>query len=196
MKSRPDHASSPLKNSIGEFVLHVFSWGGLESDNIFVLEKPSVNEPQYVRVHSACYTGEVFGSVDCDCDQQLTLAMQTISNLGGFIIYLQQDGRGAGSLNKIRGMHLTFKHGIDTVEAYKKMGIDVDQREYSKAIWVLRHFGVTNMHLLTNNPRKIEVFEAAGFSVFGTSHETSPTDANRDYLRVKKDKMGHTLQKV
>ncbi|MDD5251180.1 MAG: GTP cyclohydrolase II [Patescibacteria group bacterium] len=152
----------------------------------------AVNLP--VRVHSECLTSEVFGSLKCDCDGQLKLAMSRIRRLGrGLVLYLRQEGRGIGIFNKIRAYHLQ-DCGLDTVEANRQLGLPDDSRDYRLAAAFLKRFRVKSIVLLTNNPEKRRALEAACILVSGLRPlRTKPTRHNRDYLRTKKQKMSHDL---
>ncbi len=147
-----------------------------------------------VRVQSECMTSEVFGSLKCDCDAQLKLAMRYIRTRGrGAIVYLRQEGRGIGIFNKIRAYHLQ-DHGLDTVEANVKLGLPPDSREYSAAAAMLRKLGVVSIRLMTNNPQKLKDLEAEGVKVTARIPvRTRPNRYDREYLRIKKKKMGHDL---
>lgn len=192
----PEHSSTPLKTKYGNFQLHVFSWSENEQDNVLVLERQAGNSVPVIRIQSACYTGEIFESTDCDCHWQLETGLQKVHDSGGLFIYMLKDGRGAGLLTKIRGMHLTATENIDTADAYAKLGSKLDPREYSMPIWILRYFGIKELSLLTNNPRKIDSLTAAGFTVHRVTHESEPTEANRHYLNAKKTKLSHMLSKL
>jgi 3,4-dihydroxy 2-butanone 4-phosphate synthase / GTP cyclohydrolase II len=148
-----------------------------------------------VRVHSKCLTGDVFHSTRCDCGPQLEIAKQRIAQAGrGVLLYLNQEGRGIGLLNKIRAYELQ-DGGLDTVEANERLGFKADQRDYGIGAQILRDLGVKTMRLLTNNPRKFVGLEGYGLSVVeSVPLEITPvTDFNRRYLKTKKDKLGHKL---
>ena len=151
-------------------------------------------EPVLVRVHSSCVTGDIFGSCRCDCGPQLHRAMEMIEREGmGVIVYMQQEGRGIGLLNKLRAYKLQ-EQGADTVEANLLLGFDMDARDYGVGAQILHDLGVRKMRLLTNNPKKrtglvgygLEIVENVPIEVVANEH-------NRKYLQTKKDKMGHTL---
>jgi 3,4-dihydroxy 2-butanone 4-phosphate synthase / GTP cyclohydrolase II len=155
-------------------------------------------EDVLVRVHSKCLTGDVFHSNRCDCGQQLDVAMQRIGQAGrGVLLYLHQEGRGIGLLNKIRAYELQDQ-GLDTVEANERLGFKPDQRDYGIGAQILRDLGVKTMRLLTNNPRKFVGLEGYGLSVVeSVPLEITPaTEFNRRYLKTKKDKLGHKLSSV
>ncbi|MEY4744539.1 MAG: 3,4-dihydroxy-2-butanone 4-phosphate synthase/GTP cyclohydrolase [Candidatus Parcubacteria bacterium] len=161
---------------------------------VFVMGDVAGAEDLPVRVQSECMTSEVFGSLKCDCDGQLKMAMRHVRTRGrGAIVYLRQEGRGIGIFNKIRAYHLQ-DHGLDTVEANLKLGLPPDSREYGAAAAILRKLGVVSVRLMTNNPQKRKDLEAEGVKVTATIPlRTRPNRYNRDYLRIKKTRMGHDL---
>lgn len=190
----PQIAKSPLKTKYGLFELYVFSWSPNEQDNVLALISEKKQESPLVRVQSACYTGEIFESLDCDCHWQLETALQRIHDEGGILIYMLCDGRGAGLLTKIRGMEMTATMGLDTAEAYVSLGSPVDPREYERAGYVLKYFDVGTCRLLTNNPRKVEGLRAEGIFVEREAHESQSTEDNKFYLKSKAQKLGHIMK--
>ena len=154
----------------------------------------SEDEPVLVRVHSSCATGDILGSMRCDCGEQLHKAMQTIEREGkGVIIYMQQEGRGIGLMNKIRAYKLQ-EQGYDTVDANLHLGFKPDERDYGCGAQMLRHLGVHKMRLLTNNPVKRVGLEAYGLEIVeNVPIEVTPNEYNRRYLETKKNRMGHVL---
>ena len=152
------------------------------------------DEPVLVRVHSECLTGDVFGSERCDCGDQLKCAMKLIEKQGkGVILYMHQEGRGIGLANKLRAYALQDK-GMDTVEANEKLGFKADLREYGIGAQILLDIGVKKMRLMTNNPKKIVGLEGYGLEVVErVPIEVVPHKFNVDYLRIKKEKMGHMI---
>jgi 3,4-dihydroxy 2-butanone 4-phosphate synthase / GTP cyclohydrolase II len=163
----------------------------------FVLGDISKDTPTLVRVHSECLTGDVFHSTRCDCGPQLERATQIIEKEGaGVILYLRQEGRGIGLANKIKAYDLQ-DHGKDTVEANVALGLKPDLRDYGIGAQILRHLGVRKVRLLTNNPRKIIGINGFGLDIVErASIEMDPVGENREYLRTKKERMGHLLKKV
>lgn len=151
-------------------------------------------EPVLVRVHSECLTGDVFGSERCDCGEQLKGAMKLIEKEGGgILLYMHQEGRGIGLVNKIRAYALQDK-GLDTVEANEKLGFKADLRDYGIGAQILVDLGVKKMRIITNNPRKIKGLEGYGLEIVGrVPIESTPHSRNVEYLRVKKEKMGHLI---
>ena len=155
------------------------------------------SRPTLVRVHSQCMTGDVFGSVRCDCRLQLELALSKIAEEGaGVLLYEQQEGRGIGLMAKLKAYALQ-DHGLDTVEANVKLGYAADCREYELPVEVLKQLGVKQVRLMTNNPEKVAAVEAGGIEVAErVSAEVKPLDTFERYLRTKHEKMGHIFDHV
>lgn len=153
------------------------------------------NDPVLVRVHSSCLTGDVFGSCRCDCGEQLEKAMQLIDKEGkGVIVYMNQEGRGIGLLNKLKAYKLQ-EQGLDTVEANLKLGFGMDDRDYGIGAQILRDLGVRKMKLMSNNPRKRTGLIGYGLEIVdNVPLEVQPNPHNAKYLSTKRDKMGHTLK--
>jgi 3,4-dihydroxy 2-butanone 4-phosphate synthase/GTP cyclohydrolase II len=147
-----------------------------------------------VRVHSECLTGDVFHSLRCDCGEQLVAALAQIEQEGeGVLLYLSQEGRGIGLLNKLRAYKLQ-EDGLDTVDANLKLGLPVDLRDYGIGAQILTDLGLTNIRILTNNPKKIVGLEGYGLSVSEqVPINATPNSHNEDYLRVKRERLGHGL---
>ena len=152
------------------------------------------DEPILVRVHSSCMTGDIFGSLRCECGDQLEYAMKQIESEGkGVIVYMMQEGRGIGLMNKIAAYKLQDQ-GFDTVEANIHLGFDADERDYGVGAQILRSLGVTKMRLMTNNPVKRVGLEAYDLNVVETINiEIEPNKYNKRYLKTKRDRMGHNL---
>ena len=153
--------------------------------------------PPVVRIHSQCLTGDVFGSLRCDCRLQLELAMARIAKEGaGILLYEQQEGRGIGLMAKLQAYELQ-DHGMDTVEANVELGFAADCRAYELPAEVLKLLGVKQVRLITNNPEKVAALESAGISVVErVSAEVEPQDSFADYVRTKQEKMGHIVDSL
>jgi GTP cyclohydrolase II len=148
--------------------------------------------PPLVRIHSQCLTGDVFHSMRCDCRQQLELALSMITEAGaGILLYEQQEGRGIGLMAKLQAYELQDR-GLDTVEANVELGYDNDYREYKLPVEILRQLGVTQIRLISNNPDKVAAVESAGIKVVErVSAEVEAYEHSENYLRTKREKMGH-----
>ena len=155
------------------------------------------DEPVLVRVHSSCMTGDIFGSMRCDCGEQLHLAMQMIDKEGkGVVLYMSQEGRGIGLMNKIKEYKLQ-ENGLDTVEANLHLGFKADERDYGVGANILHELGVRNMRLITNNPMKRIGLEGYDLKIVeNVPVEVAPNQYNRFYMHTKKARMGHLLKKV
>jgi GTP cyclohydrolase II len=151
-------------------------------------------KPPLVRLHSECLTGDVFGSLKCDCGPQLREALHIIGNAGGgVLLYLRQEGRGIGLVNKIRAYSLQDR-GFDTVDANRRLGFADDERDYGHAAAMLRALGIDKVRLLTNNPNKVKGSEAAGIKVAErVAHQMPANPHNADYLATKRKRSGHLL---
>lgn len=185
--------TTELDTTYGTFKFHCFSWGPHEEDNILVLENHIPNNTPLVRIQSACYTAEIFRSLDCDCHAQLKKSQELIALHGGFLVYMLCDGRGAGLLNKVRGLALGKLHGLDTSDAYHHLKIEQDPRDYTRVSHVLKHFKLKKIKLLTNNPRKIDAVLGSGIEVIRQALEINSTPLSAPYLETKARKMGHML---
>ena len=152
------------------------------------------DEPVLVRVHSSCITGDILGSFRCDCGDQLHMALKMIEAEGkGLVLYMNQEGRGIGLLNKLKAYKLQ-EQGRDTVEANLELGFGMDERDYGVGAQILRHLGVSKMRLMSNNPRKRAGLLGYGLQVVDTvAIEVKPNPHNQKYLQTKKDKLGHTI---
>jgi len=179
----------------GHFKLIAFQEKGTSNEHLALLKGTwTENEPVLVRVHSSCFTGDILGSMRCDCGEQLHLAMQMVENEGkGAILYMNQEGRGIGLLNKLKAYQLQ-EQGMDTVEANLHLGFQMDQRDYGVGAQMLRHLGITKLKLISNNPKKRVGLASYGLEIIDNVPlrvESNPH--NRDYLETKRDKMGHEI---
>lgn len=162
----------------------------------FVKGEIDPDKPVLVRVHSECLTGDVFGSARCDCGGQLHAAMRMIDKEGsGVVLYMRQEGRGIGLVNKIRAYKLQDEEGVDTVDANLRLGFKADLRDYGIGAQILRDLGVSKMRMLTNNPKKIVGLEGYGIEVIDrVPIEMEAGKENKGYLMCKRDRMGHLIQ--
>ncbi len=156
---------------------------------------PPLKDPVLVRVHSECLTGDLLGSLLCDCGAQLHMALDAIANAGqGILLYMRQEGRGIGLENKLKAYHLQQTKGLDTVEANQALGFPADIRDYGHGAQILRDLGVRRIHLLTNNPRKYHALKGYGLTIDGrVPIQASPNPSNAKYLWTKAAKLGHLL---
>lgn len=188
-------ASSLLPTRHGIFTIHAFEDPESGKEHVaLAMGEVGDGAPVLMRVHSECLTGDGFGSLRCDCGPQLEAAMQKVAAAGrGVILYLRQEGRGIGLLNKVRAYHLQ-DGGADTVEANEQLGFAPDLREYSMCEDMLAHLGVKSVRLMTNNPRKVAALEAHGIDVVErVPLMTGRNPHNEHYLDTKQGKMGHML---
>ncbi len=187
-----------IPTKYGEFVLHYFSNTIDDKEHVAFVFGNVANKTQVpVRIHSECFTGDVFGSRRCDCGEQLDKALQLISEHGfGVLIYLRQEGRGIGLLKKLHAYNLQDQ-GMDTVDANIHLGHLADEREYSIAALVLENLQIKSIQLITNNPNKIEQLQSLDVNVEGRiAIEIESNCDNQAYLQTKADKMDHFLNKV
>ena len=187
-----------LPTTYGDFRLIPFLQKSNNKEHIALIKGSwGKDEPILVRVHSSCMTGDIFGSMRCECGEQLHKAMQTIDKEGkGVIIYMNQEGRGIGLMAKIKAYELQ-EHGYDTVDANIHLGFDADERDYGVGASILRELGVSKMRLMTNNPVKRIGLEAYGLEVVeNVPIEIEPNKYNEFYMRTKKERMGHTLRLI
>ncbi len=186
-----------LPTKYGHFDLHTYTQT-TTGDVHLALVKGSwkQDEPVMVRVHSSCATGDILGSLRCDCGEQLHAAMKMIDENGsGVLIYMQQEGRGIGLLNKLKAYKLQ-EEGLDTVEANLELGFPMDQRDYGVGAQILRDLGVKNIRLITNNPKKRVALKGYGLEIVeNVKIEMEPNQHNEEYLKTKRDKMGHEILK-
>jgi GTP cyclohydrolase II len=191
-------AEADFPSRFGHFRIYGFegSAAGSPSEEAVALKMGDLSDPPppLVRIHSQCLTGDVFHSLRCDCRAQLELALSSIAREGrGLLIYENQEGRGIGLLNKLRAYELQDE-GADTVEANQQLGFDADLRGYALAGPILKYFGLTTVRLMSNNPEKMQALEDAGILVSERVPAiVAPVASTEDYLRTKRDKLGHLL---
>ena len=177
-----------LPSRFGSFKIQSFKEGIKEHLVIF---KEPLDEVVLVRVHSECLTGDTIGSLKCDCRDQLEFALDAIEKEGGMVIYLRQEGRNIGLLNKVNAYALQDK-GLNTIEANHQLGFADDERTYEMVEFILAHFGIKKIRLLTNNPKKIESLKNIEI-VERVPVVIKANEFNKGYLKTKKEKMGHLL---
>jgi 3,4-dihydroxy 2-butanone 4-phosphate synthase / GTP cyclohydrolase II len=191
-------AEAKLPTKHGDFIVHVYE---SEIDQFehsaLVLGEIDPEKPTLVRVHSECLTGDVFGSIRCDCGEQLEKSLEMIAQAGsGVLLYMRQEGRGIGLINKVKAYSLQDA-GLDTVEANVELGFAPDPRDYGIGAQILRSLGIRKMSLITNNPRKRVGLESYGLEVVDlVPLQTEPNDSNRHYLETKRTKLGHILNSL
>ena len=186
-----------LPSRFGTFKIHLYKNQTDTNEHIALVKgEISPEVPTLVRVHSECLTGDVFGSLRCDCNAQLVAALERVEKEGrGVVVYMRQEGRGIGLLNKLKASRLQDQ-GFDTVEANEKLGFLPDLRDYGIGAQILRDLGVGKMRLMTNNPKKIIGLNGYGLEVVErVPIEIHPNQYNEKYLQVKRDKMGHLILK-
>ena len=185
-----------LPTKLGDFQLYLYR-SEVADEHHLALVKGDVRNTKnvLVRLHSSCLTGDVFGSVRCDCGEQLNRAMELIEEEGcGVVLYMGQEGRGIGLVNKLKAYELQ-EHGRDTVEANEELGFAADLRDYGIGAQILRDLGLSSIRLLTNNPSKVIGLRGHGLDITERIPlQTVPTNSNRAYLETKRDKMGHILK--
>jgi GTP cyclohydrolase II len=184
-----------IPTDFGNFIMRAYSSRGDDYVPTIVIFNRDTNmeKPVNVRIHSECITGDLFGSRKCECGEQLNKAMEIIGNEGGIIIYLRQEGRGIGIINKLHAYREQEK-GLDTIEANKKLGFEIDSRRYDVAIKILKDLKIRKIKLLTNNPDKISSLTGAEFEeVVRVPLEIEPKSENLQYLKTKKFDLGHEL---
>jgi GTP cyclohydrolase II len=187
-------ASADFPTRWGNFRIFGFQgqFAGRQEDAVALVMGDVHSSPPLVRIHSQCLTGDVFGSLRCDCRQQLEMALAMIAERGaGVLIYEQQEGRGIGLMAKLKAYELQDA-GLDTVEANERLGFKADQREFALPAQILKALGVSQVRLLSNNPDKVAALERGGIKVIErVPCEVSASAHSEDYLKTKKEKMGH-----
>jgi len=191
-------AEATIPTDWGQFMMKAYSH---TSENVMphiVLTSPNldVTKPIYLRIHSECITGDLFHSNRCDCGEQLEKSMKLIQEKGGMVIYLRQEGRGIGIINKLK-VYNKQDEGFDTIQANLELGFDVDLREFQEAIDILKSEGVTSVKLLTNNPKKLDAFKNSGIALIErVPLETTIKKENEGYLKTKKKGLGHLFDSL
>jgi 3,4-dihydroxy 2-butanone 4-phosphate synthase/GTP cyclohydrolase II len=189
-------ASAALPTRFGEFTIHIYEAQYEEATHAaVVMGEPQHDAAPLVRVHSQCLTGDILGSLRCDCGSQRDHALRQIAEYGhGVFLYMSQEGRGIGLANKIRAYHLQDVEGLDTVEANHHLGFPADKRDYGIGAQILVDLGLRRIRILTNNPKKMVGLSAYGLEIIERVPIQIPAgERNRDYLRSKRDKLGHLL---
>lgn len=184
-----------MPTKFGDFQLVAFKERNSNNEHLALLKgRWEKDEPVLVRVHSSCFTGDILGSLRCDCGEQLQKAMKMVEKEGkGAILYMNQEGRGIGLLNKLKAYRLQ-EQGMDTVEANLHLGFQMDQRDYGLGAQMLRHLGITKLRLMTNNPKKRVGLVGYGLEIVeNIPIEINPNEHNEKYLQTKRDKLGHEI---
>ncbi|KIX90126.1 GTP cyclohydrolase [Staphylococcus microti] len=185
-------AKVQLPTRYGTFDMYGFT-SDIDGSELIAVVNGDIQDEMNVRIHSACATGDIFHSARCDCGEQLEFAMSYINNHGGMVIYLPQEGRGIGLMNKLKAYEL-IEQGYNTVSANEALGFAPDMRDYDNAAQILKHFGVTSVNLMTNNPEKFEGLAHYGITMTNRIPVITETNVhNHDYMEVKKNQMRHLI---
>jgi len=191
-------AEARIPTDWGDFRMVAFKSAVSDYDPDILMVHPDMdpNEVVTIRIHSECITGDLFTSQRCDCGQQLDAAMQKIAEEKGILLYLRQEGRGIGIINKLKAYNKQDE-GLDTIEANQALGLEVDARNYNHVMNILDYLGVKRINLLTNNPLKMAAFENGPIELVDRIPlEIAPTSNSHGYLATKKNSMGHLLSKI
>jgi len=196
MSERKRLAEARLPTEWGVFRAIAFGAEGTKEPHLALIQEPAsapADGHVHVRIHSECMTGDTFGSTRCDCGPQLHAALEVLGAEGGVLLYLRQEGRGIGLVEKLKAYALQDS-GLDTVEANVALGHAVDARTYEDAVWMLRELSLDRVRLWTNNPEKVAALKQAGIAVMVEPLEHVPGPENDRYLRTKRDVLGHWLR--
>jgi len=182
-----------LPTKYGNFTIKAYKDGCQEHLVIMSKEFKTLKIPN-LRIHSECLTGDALGSLKCDCNNQLDLALEYIAKHGGIVIYHRQEGRNIGLVNKVNAYNLQDQ-GFNTIEANNKLGFKDDERDYSAVAFILKDLSITTLNLITNNPKKIEFLNSVGIKVNKRIKAITPINTyNKDYLQTKQEELGHLLE--
>ncbi|NNE13998.1 MAG: GTP cyclohydrolase II [Saprospiraceae bacterium] len=195
MGNSKKEAEALIPTDWGEFKMMAYTSDQLDYAPNIAMVHPDLNPNDIVpvRIHSECLTGDLFHSQRCDCGNQLDAAMRLIAKTSGVVIYLRQEGRGIGIINKLHAYNKQDE-GMDTIEANLALGLEIDSRKYADAVDILKDLGISKIKLLTNNPDKINAFDNSGIEVLErVSLQVEINDNNRKYLKTKQDSLGHFL---
>ncbi len=183
----------PTKWGVFQMIAYANSPNMSKPHIAMVSKHTDLTKPVVVRIHSECMTGDIFSSLRCDCGEQLERALEVTAQKGGIVLYLRQEGRGIGIINKMKAYNLQDK-GVNTVDANIHLGFEADERTYGMAIEMLKDLGISEIHLMTNNPQKVEAFDNSEVKVVSRLPlEMPPKKENLAYLKTKKSLMGHLL---
>ena len=188
-------AVARIPSGYGEFDMYAYAHSSSEPMPHLAIVSPDFDpsKPVPVRIHSECMTGDVFGSRRCDCGEQLDAALRIAAGQNGVVIYLRQEGRGIGLINKLKAYNLQDQ-GLNTIEANTHLGFEADTRQYETAIFILNDLGINAVELITNNPDKVEALQDSPIKVAGRIPLIIPPhNENREYLLTKQELMGHLL---
>jgi 3,4-dihydroxy 2-butanone 4-phosphate synthase/GTP cyclohydrolase II len=189
-------ASATLPTKWGKAQIRAYSTDSNDRMPLVALIFGKLSPTMVVRLHSECLTGDIFSSLKCDCGEQLHQSLSVLGKKGGVLLYLRQEGRSIGLINKLKAYNLQEK-GANTIEANHQLGFGSDLRNYDSAVQVLKGLGIAEVHLLTNNPEKQKALEEAGIVVSKRLPiEVAPQKESLGYLKTKKDLMGHFLENI
>jgi 3,4-dihydroxy 2-butanone 4-phosphate synthase/GTP cyclohydrolase II len=189
-------AETELPTAHGKYTMVAYESGFEDFPHLALHTLKPEQEVVDVRIHSECMTGDVFSSVRCDCGEQLNCSMDHFADKGGILIYLRQEGRGIGLVNKMKAYNLQ-NEGMDTIKANHALGFHTDLRDFTPAIEILKNLGISKINLLTNNPEKIDAFDDSGVEVVErVAIEIKPRKENEAYLTTKRTGMGHFIKGI